>query len=208
MTDDINEGAKKGGTPGHRGLRGYRSPDYTDPRKEKRGLRRAGLTDPVYDAHNQGGDDAIRGRPYRNRYPKGMRNKAYHRAYHDDGQSDEISGIRREEVQMDENEFDPHEVQTDPAYDAVEMPVPESPIADLLAAVAAERPADAAAAFDSILRDKVADFVATRREEMAQTLFGGPRDEEDEEEQPDLFDDEGDEAPAETEGEAEDGEDA
>lgn len=55
--------------------------------------------------------------------------------------------------------------------------------ADVLALAAAERPADAQAAFGQLLRDRVAELVGFRREEMAQTVFAGlPEEGEDEDE--------------------------
>lgn len=89
-----------------------------------------------------------------------------------------------------EPETDQHDMEVEDAS-VIDRPVPETSVADVLAATAAGRPADAQAAFTQVLLDRVADFVATRREELAQEMFAGPRDpeEEDDEAQEDLFGD-------------------
>ena len=53
-----------------------------DPRKEKRGMRKLGMDDPVYEAHCLGGHDGHYLHPSRaNRYPPGKRRNAYMDAY-------------------------------------------------------------------------------------------------------------------------------
>lgn len=67
--------------------------------------------------------------------------------------------------------------------DATQVDAPETAAHayDVLAAALAGKPADAQAAFNDMMLDRVADFVATRREEMSTQVFGDPR------EQPDMF---------------------
>lgn len=54
----------------------------------------------------------------------------------------------------------------------IEAPEVATHAHDILQAVAMSRPADAQQAFKDLLADRIADFVATRREEMAGEVWG------------------------------------
>jgi len=56
--------------------------EWIDPRKEKRGFRKLGMSCPLYEAHCLGGYDGHYSRPIRsNRYPPGKRRDVYMGAY-------------------------------------------------------------------------------------------------------------------------------
>jgi len=105
------------------------------------------------------------------------------------------TGINRavDKLTKEEEEHmgDENQVQENELEQAVDQPEVGAHVADILAAAADDRPADAQQAFNDVLRDRVADFIANRREELSRTMFGDPKDPDDDQEELPLDDDEG-----------------